>query len=276
MSLRRRNVTRTVSVVEEEDEESSSPTEPINPPRPSSSTTQDRNCSLSVALQRFSEYLVHKIETRDHTPNDDDENQEQAVRKTAGQLSRIVNMKIKSKKKLKRNKSDKERPRSSPVTRYCIIGSSIKFETPSSSQFVPHGGLIEALTTAQDDSPDFGDSSSDGCEKKKTRKQSTVNRNTSSGTGKTSNSKDGLSNMRKPSVNRTATQQNLRRRSTMTKSTAQATSGRQKGGIQRRPSLMTKSAAPANESKSAAPKAAPKAKPSTGGAKMGGVRFLCF
>ena len=282
MSLRRRNV-RQVSAVAEEDEVSSSlaSSEPFVPSRSPSSPAQNADCSLSVALRRFSEYLVFKIETREHTGNEGDEKQENVIGKTVGKSFRPGSSKMQIRKILKSNKRRKVTPKSSPVipsrpARYGISGSppNVTNNRPSSSKCDPLSSLVVAEAMTTQESPDLGGSGSAGSEgeKKKPRRQSTVNRN--SRPGRTSSQQDGLKSMNRPSIARSATQQALRRRSTMVKSTAQATTDRQQR-LQRKPSLANmKSSAPASESKSGtAPKTAPKA--STGGAKMGPVRILC-
>ena len=281
MSLRRRHV-RQISAVEEEDEiKFCSPTassEYVNSPPYTSSPPHDSlDCHLSVALRRFSEYLVHKIETRDQMDGTENDGVERgiALGRSLGNFSRAVNNRMRQ--RMGKKPWPVKRGKRTPIVRFRPSRLGVAGTPPT---IRARGNSLTTLVVAKartsQDSPDLGDSGSDEdiSKKKPVRKQSTFSR--SARPGRTSTGQDGLQSMKKHSMARTATQQALRRRSTMTRSTAQAACDRQQRG-QRRPSLVTKSTAPASESKAAtAPKTTPK--PSTGGAKMGPVRikFECL
>ena len=134
--------------------------------------------------------------------------------------------------------------------------------------------LAAADCLAPQDSPDLGGSDSDEFERKRTRKQSTAMRKTKTENTTSSSRQDGAPSMKRPGLTRTATQQVLRRRSTMVRNSAQPPIDRQHR-VQVRGSLATKSVAPASESKAGpTPKAAAASKAAPSGARMGPVRIL--
>ena len=270
---------RQVSAVKEEDEEHSTsvysePTSTISASSTFTSPPQVRRCSLEVASRLFSRYVVPRVGTRSEALDEDVENRGKSFSEAVGNMSRIADCKMKLQNKLLRTVVCQVTPQSSPAvvrSRPCrqgMIGTPPSI-APLMRNSLNMSSLAAADCLAPQDSPDLGGSDSDEFERKRTRKQSTVTRNTE----KASTRQDGAPNIKKPGLTRAATQQVLRRRNTMVRSSAQPPVDRQQ--LLKRGSLAIKSGAPAGESKAgptAKAAAAPKATP--GGARMGPVRLL--
>ena len=273
---------RQISAVKEEDEESSisAPSEPFSPiPASSTSTSppQVRRCSLEVASRLFSRYVVPKVGDRNPTVDEDVENQGKSFSEAVGNISRFADCKTKLQNKLLKTVVCQVTPQSSPAvvrsrpSRQGMIGTPPSI-APLMRKSLNVSSLAAADCLAPHDSPDLGGSDSDEFERKRTRKQSTAMRNTK--TENTTSRQDGAPSMKRPGLTRTATQQVLRRRSTMVRNSAQPTTDRQHR-VQVRGSLATKSVAPASESKAGpTPKAAAASKAAPSGARMGPVRIL--
>lgn len=267
MSLRRRTAWSTTDITEEG--ASDSPPGPALTSCSSSSTpspAQDHCGNLTVALQRFSDYLVRKLENREQAEADDEDSE----LKSPSAKSKLRKKKERIKKKGLRKKTPQVWPAPREVIRLKPSSSHGSPGLGSSTTVSPLLNRGTGLSEApKRDAIDLGsDSEEEEPQKRKARRQAPPKKPSIGGV-RTSSRSDGAQKMARkpPPLKKQATQHNLKsvRRGSMMRSTMQA--------ARRRPLMSSKmGAGRCDGGGMSRSRTAPKVGPKVGGGpRMAGV-----